>query len=116
MILRLVFLLWTFLGDSQSQQVNGSDKFNETNPNMLSCFLRIKGISLIINKCALTLGIKNESVNDSAKSKSDISPHYFHNYCQNQYEMFSLLETNIPNRQNTTIMSVTNFSQYVLVF
>lgn len=85
-----------FAGDSQSQQVNRSDKFNERNPMMLSCFLRNKGISLIINKCVLILGIKSDSINDSAKSKSYISPHYFHSH-QNQYETFSLLDTNIPD-------------------
>lgn len=31
------------------------------------------------------------------------------------YKTFSLLETNIPNLQNTTILSVTNFAQFFLV-
>ena len=84
-------------GDLQNQGVNGSGKFNESNPMMLSRFLRIKKISLIINKCVLTLGIKNYSVCDSAKFKSNIYPHYFHSHCQTQYGNFSLLEASIPN-------------------
>lgn len=92
-----------FVGDSQSQQENGSDVFSERNPMLLSSFLRIKGISLLNNKSVLKLGI-SDSVNDSSKSKNGISPHYFQSPCQTskdvlpvggQYSKYYL--------QNTTI-------------
>lgn len=71
-----------FVCESQSQLENGSDKFSEKNPIMLSYFLRIKGFSRVIKNRVLKLGINSDSVNDSAKSKNSISPHYFQNPCQ----------------------------------
>lgn len=77
---------------------------------MLSCFLRIKGISLIINKCVLTLVLKVtlSMILQSLK----VMYHLFTFTIVILYKTFSLLETNIPNLQNTSILSVTNFAQY----